>query len=191
MKRVIVTGGIGSGKSMVCRMLQVMGYPVYDCDSQAIRLINDDTQLKCDITTLLGSRAYDSQGRYDRAWVAARVFADPQLLQQINALVHPAVLCDIDRWAARQCGLASFVETALMRQSGLNIGADAIWRVTAPTDVRIARVRRRSGLSERQIAERIAAQHSKEAPFDGEVTLVNDDHQPLLPQLIQALDKLK
>ena len=190
MTHVIITGGIGSGKSVVSRMLTVMGYPVYDCDSQAITLIDHDLQLRADIVALLGSEAYDAQGHYNRHWVATRVFGNRTMLEQINALVHPAVIRDINRWTqGLDCSMC-FVETALMRQSGLNLMADAIWRVTAPDDVRILRVVRRSGLTASQVAQRIEAQRSKEAPFDGETVLVNDNSRTLLTQVLEALAKL-
>lgn len=190
MRRIIITGGIGSGKSMVSRMLLVMGFPVYDCDSQAIRLIDCDEQLKHDIVALLGTEAYDLTGHYNREWVAERVFGNRQLLDQINALVHPAVIRDIQRWSLSLSTSMCFVETALMRQSGLNKMADCIWRVDAPDELRIARVQRRSALTAGQIAQRIDAQRRKEAPFDHETVLVNDGLRPLLPQVIDAISVL-
>ena len=187
MRRVIITGGIGSGKSVVSHMLLVMGYPVYDCDSRAIDIIDTDSSLKAAIVELLGKQAYDKNGHYDRQWVAQQVFTDRSLLDKINNLVHPAVLRDIERWSQQQSGSYCFVETALMRQSGLNMLADVIWRVTAPDTLRIDRVRRRSGLTAHQVMERIEAQRSKEAPFDEEIVLVNDGCRPLLPQVMAAL----
>ena len=87
MRRVIITGGIGSGKSVVSHMLLVMGYPVYDCDSRAIDLIDTDSSLKAAIVELLGKQAYDKNGHYDRQWVAQQVFTDRSLLDKINNLV--------------------------------------------------------------------------------------------------------
>lgn len=189
-KRVIITGGIGTGKSVVSTMLKVMRYPVYDCDSMALKLMNEDTALVEQITRLLGVQAYDRQRRYDRIWVASKVFEQPVLLDRLNALVHPAVARDIDRWQQSASADIVFVETALMRQSGLHEHADAIWRVTAPDTLRVLRVQRRSGLTAEQVGKRIEAQRLKEIPCQGEVVLNNDGVTPLMPQLIDALAKL-
>lgn len=184
MKRVIITGGIGSGKSMVSQMLRVMGYPVYDCDSQAMRLIHEDDRLRCEIISLLGPHAYDAQGNYNRQWVSQRVFAEADLLKNLNGCVHPAVARDIERWSEQQNSDQVFVETALLRQSGLIVTADDVWRVTAPESMRIARVQQRSGLTEQQVKQRITSQQQRETPFPGEHIIVNDGQHPLLPQIL-------
>ena len=191
MIRVVITGGIGSGKSVVSRIAAVMGIPVYDCDSEAIRLLHINDSLRRDVIALLGQEAYDEQGRYDRRWVGNRVFAQPSLLERLNALVHPAVALDINRWASEQeCDIV-MIETALMRQSGLNNMADVVWRVVAPDEVRVARVQQRSGLTAHQVQDRIEAQRRKESPFDGEVILVNDGVKALLPQVFNAIQQLR
>lgn len=187
MRRVIITGGIGSGKSMVSQMLQVMGYPVYDCDSQAMRLIHEDEQLRCEIISLLGPQAYDAQGCYNRQWVSEQVFANPDLLKRLNACVHPAVVRDIERWAERQNSDPIFIETALLRQSGLIVMTDDIWRVTSPEPLRIARVQRRSALTEQQVRQRMIAQQLREESYPDEHVLVNDERKPLLPQILHLI----
>ena len=187
MRRIIITGGIGSGKSMVSRMLRVMGYPVYDCDSQAMRLIHENEQLRCEIVALLGAQAYDVQGHYNRQWVSDKVFANPVLLQKLNDCVHPAVARDIERWIQGYSTDCVFVETALLRQSGLIIMADDVWRVTAPEQLRIKRVQHRSDLTEQQVRKRILAQQQREAPYPDERIIVNDECLPLLPQILQLI----
>lgn len=187
MRRVIITGGIGSGKSMVSQMLRVMGYPVYDCDSQAMRLINEDAQLRHEIIALLGPQAYDQQGNYNRSWVSGQVFAHRDLLQRLNGCVHPAVARDIEQWAQRHNSTLVFVETALLRQSGLIVTADAVWRVTAPESLRVSRVMQRSALTEQEVMQRIVAQQQREAPYPDEHIIVNDERRPLLPQIIDLI----
>lgn len=172
---------------MVSHILRVMGYPVYDCDAQAIRLIHDDCQLRQDIVALMGEKAYDEQGRYDRQWVGERVFLDRTLLLQLNALVHPAVARDIERWLETQRTTRAFVETALLRQSGLIAIADEVWRVDAHEQLRIQRVMRRSALTEQQVRDRIAAQQAREMPYPDEHIIVNDERQPLLPQILKLI----
>lgn len=187
MKRIIITGGIGSGKSMVSQMLRVMGYPVYDCDSQAMRLIHDDKLLRHDIIALLGSQAYDAHGCYNRQWVSGQVFANPDLLLKLNGCVHPAVARDIEQWVRWQTTDNIFIETALLRQSGLIIMAHDVWRVTAPEQLRIERVQHRSQLTNQQVKQRILSQQLREAPFPDERIIVNDERQPLLPQILNLI----
>ncbi len=94
---VIITGGIGSGKSMVSQLLKVMGYTVYDCDSRAKKLMLTDATLKGQLTELLGPETYAADGQLNRPYVASRIFGNQELLGQMNALVHPAVAADIRR----------------------------------------------------------------------------------------------
>ena len=188
MRRVIITGGIGSGKSMVSQMLRVMGFPVYDCDSQAMRLIHEDEQLRCEIIALLGTQAYDAHGNYNRQWVSDQVFANPDMLRRLNACVHPAVIRDIERWTERQNSDLVFIETALLRQSGLIVMSHDVWRVTAPEALCIARVQRRSALTEQQVRQRINSQQQREAAFPDEHIIVNDERHPLLPQIMDLIN---
>ena len=94
---IIITGGIGSGKSMVSQLLKVMGYTVYDCDSRAKELMLTDAALKGQLTELLGPETYTADGQLNRPYVASRIFGNQKLLGQMNALVHPAVAADIRR----------------------------------------------------------------------------------------------
>lgn len=186
---VIITGGIGSGKSVVTRILNVLGLPTYDCDSQAKRLINTDPLLREQLTGLLGAQTY-AGGTYDTDYVSRRIFDNKNLLDAVNAIVHPAVISDIHKWAGT-AGFPCFVETALARQSGLlQAGCRQVWHVKAPDNVRITRVERRSGLSARQIQERINAQRDALKTFDNEVTLLNDNRHAILPQVMRAIEQL-
>ncbi len=187
MRRVIITGGIGSGKSMVSQMLRVMGFPVYDCDSQAMRLIHEDEQLRCEIIALLGTQAYDAHGNYNRQWVSDQVFANPDMLKRLNACVHPAVIRDIERWTERQNSDLVFIETALLRQSGLIVMSHDVWRVTAPEALCIARVQQRSALTEQQVRQRMIAQQQREESYPDEHVIVNDERKPLLPQILHLI----
>lgn len=193
MSRIIaITGGIGSGKSIVSRLLNVMGFPVYDCDSRAITVIQHDCEVKNRLIRLLGEKTYDATGHYDRAWVGQQVFGNPQLLQQVNAIVHPAVMRDLNQWQEECQELpAVFVETALLRQSGLGEKVDRIWRIVAPEQLRIARVQQRNSISREAVVQRIDAQNQKEKPYDNEVTIVNDGCTPVMKQVIAALNDIK
>ena len=193
IEKTAVTGGIGAGKSVVCRMLTAMGYPVYDTDLQAKRIINEIAEVRALITEHISERAFSADGVYDRAHVAAVVFADSDKLAKLNRIVHTAVADDLTRWMAAQSQLHSriFIETALLYSSGLYRLVESEWRVTAPEPVRVARVMERNAITADQVRARIAAQQS-EYPAQSPLavhTLVNDGMQPLVPQVLDLLGK--
>lgn len=185
MKVIAITGGIGTGKSVVSRVLRVMGYPVYDCDSEAKRLMTTDDTLIQGIKKLLGDEAYLPDGTLNRSFVSSRIFADSSLVAAMNALVHPAVLTDIERWAQATGSELNFVETALLRESNMASIIQGVWTVTAPIDVRIERVARRSGLTEEQTRARIASQSNE--LIENAAVIINDNSTPVLPQILNLL----
>lgn len=191
MKLIAITGGIGTGKSVVSRVLGVMGYPVYDCDSEAKRLMVSVPSLINGIKQLVGDEAYFPDGTLNRAFMASRIFADSNLVQQINALVHPAVLADIERWAIATGSEMCFVETALLNESNMTSIIDGVWVVTAPLELRISRVAARSNLTAQQTLARIANQTTENIPADatplGTHTILNDNNTPLIPQILMLL----
>lgn len=193
MKLVAITGGIGSGKSVVSNIVQVMGYSVYDCDSRARSLMNEDQQVRLQLTQAFGKETYLADGSLNRQHLSAVAFVDEQALSRLNAIVHPATAKDMLRWADTQAAhgaTVAFVETALLRTAGLDHLVTNVWHVTAPDEVRIDRVVARSGLTARQVEDRMAAQASEVAVAPGESEIVNDNLTPLLPQVIQLIKQL-
>ena len=119
MKLIGITGGIGSGKSLICRIFAIMGIPMYEADTRAKWLITNDIILKKSIIQLLSSTAYLPDGSYNRTWVASQVFGNPNLLQQLNQLVHPRVREDAAQWITQhQSSPFLLYEAALMQASG-------------------------------------------------------------------------
>ncbi len=180
----VITGGIGSGKSVVTRVLAVMGYPTYDCDSRAKWLMQHDSHLRNRLSDLLGEDIYDAQGQLMRNMMASRIFGDKQLLESVNAVVHPAVRTDIERWANACHSKRVFVETALLDESGLRNVAHDTWLVDAPLAVRVERVMLRSNLSVDEVNSRIRAQH---IPQDCDHIILNDGAKAVLPQVLKIL----
>ena len=127
-----ITGGIGSGKSTIARALAARGYAVYDCDREAKRIIAENKDVQQQIIALLGPEAFVN-GVYNTAYVAQRVFAEPELLERLNQIVHPAVKEDI---LEKQ---PDFVESAILYEAGLDSICDKIFVIEAPEDIRIAR----------------------------------------------------
>lgn len=127
-----ITGGIGSGKSTIARELAKRGYTVYDCDREAKRIIAENLKVQQKIIALLGEEAFVN-GQYNTAYVAKRVFAEPDLLEGLNNIVHPEVALDI---LAQK---PDFIESAILYESGMNALCEKIVLVDAPEDIRIAR----------------------------------------------------
>ena len=183
MQRVIgLTGGIGSGKSFLAQALAQRGFTVYDCDREAKRIIAENQDVQAAIKDLLGEEAF-IEGTYNTAYVAQRVFAEPQLLEKLNKIVHPAVKADIlSPFTSHLSPL--IVESAILFESGLDQLCDKVVIVTAPEDVRIARTIARDYQGQatpeniNKVRARIRAQ--KEIPAGTEVsqgkllTVVND-----------------
>lgn len=179
---IAITGGIGSGKSVVCRMLRAMGYPVYDCDAEARRIMDSSESIKKEIARNICPAAITG-GVIDRRILSEAVFADTELLDRLNSLVHSAVRDDIARWAADKP--LAFVETAILYQSGLHRMVDEVWNVTAPEEVRISRVMKRNSLDRASIERRINAQDSFKVVEPHELVreIINDDDVALMPQI--------
>lgn len=192
--RVGVTGGIGSGKSTVCRIFQSLGVPVYDADTWAKWLIEHDPEVKSGILQLFGTEAYDASGAYQRAWVAGIVFQDACKLAALNALVHPAVECHSSAWHNEQAQNGApytIKEAALMIESGSYRHLDYLIVVSAPESVRIERVMRRDGATEEQVRARISKQMPEaERLKHADWVIHNDGQQLLIPQVWQAHRKL-
>lgn len=184
-----ITGGIGSGKSVVSNVLRTMGYKVYDCDTRARAIMEGDKALKQRLANAFGNEIIGDDGIIDRPALATIVFNNPQKLETLNSLVHGAVKDDITAWCARHADQQRlFVETAILYQSGLDKMVDDIWQVTAPEEVRIARVIARNNLSATQVRARIEAQRyptpDQHPPI---ATIINDGTTPLLPQVMGKL----
>lgn len=150
-KIIGLTGGIGSGKTTVAKIIETAGYPVYYSDVRAKELVNEDTYLKERIRDLLGSEAYDEYGFYNRKFVAGLVFENNELLDKLNATIHPAVKHDFESWIAAQNAEMVFKETALLFELHLDDACDKSVLVTADDNMRIKRVMDRDGRTYREV----------------------------------------
>ena len=167
MRTILVTGGIGSGKSEVCRHFASRGIPVYDSDSRAKGLYDEVPGLAVRIDAALGGGMLDASGRLDRKALAAAVFADPGALRRLEALIHPEVLRDFLSWRDAQDAPAVVMESAIAAGLPLFEGVfDAVVLVDAPEDVRLERACRRDGASREAALARIRAQHFDPAAAD-------------------------
>ncbi len=186
-KIIGITGGIGSGKSIICKIFSIMDTPIYDADSRAKYLIISDLVLKKSIINLLSNEAYTFEGEYNRAWVASQVFNNPDLLKQLNSLVHPCVHKDAHDWV-KKFPKSPFLlyEAALMKAAGDNNIFDKVIVVNAPIALRIKRIQARDKRSEQEIKDIIARQISDEERLKiADYVIENDDKKPVLEQVLE------
>lgn len=186
---IAVTGGIGSGKSVVCRVMRDMGFATYLCDEEARRLQESDTAMKRRIALEVCADAIGSDGHLDRPVLAKCVFADPEKLARLNDIVHTALTSHLIHTVGQSGEKVWIVETAILYESGLDRLADQVWEVTAPREVRIERVMKRSGLSRQEILARMANQSA--TPHPGHTIICHDGTTPILPQLNELAQQLR
>ena len=175
MYKVGITGGIGSGKSTVCAILAEFGVAVYDSDSRAKRLMNESDRLRERLIERFGNEVYSADG-LNRAYLAERVFGNPEELKALNAIVHPAVMDDFDRWASEQEGSYVVLESAILFEASLDRRVDVSVAVMAPKELRIERAMQRDGAQREQIVARMNNQISDEERVErAKYTIVNID----------------
>lgn len=181
MMKVGITGGIGSGKSTVCRLFAQRGIAVYDSDSEAKRLMAEEGPLRAAIAARFGAEAY-AEGRLNRSYLAARVFTDPQALADLNALVHPAVMADFAAWAGRQSSPYVVLESAILFEAGLEHSVDRTVAVVAPLELRLERTCRRDCCDRESVLRRMAAQLDDDTLRDrADYCVVNIREEDLAP----------
>ena len=188
--KIGLTGGIGSGKSMVSKLLTTYEIAVYDSDTRAKSLMETDDKIIHSITQIFGKEAY-IDGKLNRRFVAEEGFASSSKLLQINTIVHSAVIDDFSRWAEQQSTDILVFESAIIFENGLEKYFDKIIAVVAPQKLRIERVKRRSGLSRKEILNRIKNQtSSKTLRQRADYVIINDDRTAIIPQVESILKSI-
>lgn len=176
MKLFGLTGGIGSGKTVVAHRLSEMGYPVYNTDQAAQRIMHDNLMVRSQIELLFGSDIY-VHDKLNRQKVASLVFNDPVLLHKLNSIVHPAVIFDIRQWCKQFTDIA-FVESAIMFESQIDQLCTAVICITADTELRIERTMKRDNCTRQQVINRINNQMSEaERIAKSDFTVSNDQKE--------------
>lgn len=186
MISVGVTGGIGSGKTTVCRIFEQLDIPVYYADKEAKRLMTYNKELKRQIKDLLGSNAYHKNGRLNRKQVASIVFTNKEKLDKLNALVHPAVRIDAKQWSDSQKSKYTLQEAALLVENGSYKQLDYLIVVTAPVELRIKRVVKRDKSNMDQVKNRIKNQlPEKEKKKVADFIIDNSGDVSLIGQILK------
>lgn len=192
MIKLAITGGIGSGKSVVSRLLQLMGIPVYFTDDEAKRLNVESPVIRQGLRALVGEKVYCADGSLNRSLLAEYIFTDAHRLAQVNAIVHPEVKQDFLCWAERHrhCRVVA-MECAILYEAGFDTVVDEVAVVTAPLALRVQRAMARDHASEEQICRRVVHQMADEKWRAQQAhILLNDDNTPLIPQVIQLLEQI-
>jgi dephospho-CoA kinase len=186
-KIIGITGGIGSGKSIVCKIFEILGIPVYYADERAKWLTNNDLQLKKEIKELLGRNAYNEQGQYDRKWVASQVFNDPSLLKMLNMLIHPRVYEDTKQWVASHQEYPYLLkEAALTNAAGNGNDYNKIIVVSSPLELRIERTQKRDPQRTVEEIRAIIERQKSEQEFEqiADYHVFNNETQLVVPQIL-------
>ena len=193
MLRVGLTGGIGSGKSTIAGIFEVLGIPVSYADQEAKRVMNEDPGLKEQILHHFGPEAY-VQGQLNRPWLAAQVFPHKEKLELLNSLVHPATIRAGAIWMSEQEALSRpyvIREAALIFESNGGKGLDFVIGVYAPVTLRIHRTMQRDHITREAVLQRMNNQIDEDIKMRlCDAVIVNDDQQAIIPQVLELHDRL-
>jgi len=188
-----ITGGIGAGKSIVCKIFSTLGIPIYDADTRARQLMEESQSLRDNISAVFGDNSYNQEGALNREYLANLVFSDSIKVRELNRMVHPEVAKDYLAWVNIWSSQAPYLvkEAALLIESGSYLKLDYLVTVTAPIDLRITRVLSRDPQRERKQIESIIERQlsdPKRVEFS-DFVLNNDEKQMLIPQVLQLHSK--
>jgi dephospho-CoA kinase len=188
--KVGLTGGIGSGKTTVARIFEILDIPVYYADEAAKRIMNSDTALIGAIKKNFGEKSYDG-AELNREFLASVVFNDPYQLELLNSLVHPATINDAGQWMQKQQAPYVIKEAALLFESSAASGLDLIIGVSAPAALRLKRTMERDGSTREEILKRMNRQIEESIKMKlCDFVLYNDEQQLLIPQVLELHEKL-
>ncbi len=185
-----LTGGIGSGKTTIARIFEVLGIPVYYADAAAKRIMNEDENIKEALINSFGKKAYKN-GKLNRSYLSNIVFSNADKLNLLNSIVHPATIKDAEEWIKKQTAPYSIKEAALLFESGSNQNLDYVIGIKSPLELRISRAMKRDGVSHDEVMARMNKQMSEEIKLSlSDFVIINDEAQLVLPQVLQLHEKL-
>jgi len=188
--RVGLTGGLGSGKTTVARIFEVLGIPVYYADDQAKKLMNENEGLKKKIISHFGPEVYKT-GELDRSYLASVVFDNKQKLELLNSLVHPVTIADANTWMNEQNSPYAIKEAALIFESGVAEHLDYVIGVSAPQPLRIQRAMKRDNLQREEVVARMKRQMEESIKMNlCDFVIINDGQQLVIPQVLELNTKL-
>lgn len=185
-----ITGGIGSGKTSVCRVFSILGIPVFSADPEAQSIMNSDETVIRGINDIAGRNLYPA-GRLDKMQLADMIFRNPDILKKVNMLVHPVVFEYFGRWAEQQSAPYVIMEAAILFESGASNLVDRIATVYAPVEERITRVTRRNRLTREQVLDRIRNQMDDETRIRmSDYVINNSENEMIIPVILKIHEDL-
>jgi len=195
LKKIGITGGIGSGKTTVCKIFETLGIPIYYADLEAKQIISLNPAVKKQVKELLGNDSYYKNGKPNKTFIASQIFEDESLLESMNKIVHPAVQTDVERWyeniKAKGNALYVLKEAALLVENKSYKHLNALIVVTCPENIRIKRVMDRDQVTEEAVRARIKNQLPEEEKIRvSDFVINNDGSMPLIPQVWEIHRKL-
>lgn len=187
MKVIGITGGIGSGKSIICSVIEKIGFPVFYSDKEAKEILVSDEEVINKLTSLIGEDLY-RDGVFHKEILANKIFKEPSIKEKVNSIIHPRVRERFSQWADTQNSSLVFNEAAILFETGMYKNYDATVLVTAPEPIRIYRAMKRDQTSKEAIEDRIKNQWSDEQKKKlADYIILNDDETPVMPQLEKVL----
>ncbi len=191
MKRIGITGGIGSGKSFIATIIERMGYPVYYSDVRSKELTNAHSRIRQGLIDLVGENVYFG-GELDKKVLATAIFSNDELRLKVNQLIHPIVRQDFEDWAKAQSSDLIFNEAAILFETGAYRNFDATILVYAPEELRLKRVLKRDIITKEEVLARMNNQmNDNEKRKMTSLQILNDGESPLLNQLEEVIERLK
>lgn len=185
-----VTGGIGSGKTSVCRVFNILGVPVFSADEEAKTVMETDESVRSKVNVIAGREMY-SGGSLDRAELARLIFNDEKLLQKINNAVHPVIFENFTRWVKLQSADYVILEAAILFESRATSLVDRIVTVITPLEERIERIIRRNNLTRQQVLERVRNQFEDEVKIKGsDYVIDNSENEMIIPVIIKIHNEM-
>jgi len=187
-----ITGGIGSGKTTVCKVFELLGIPVYYADEEAKKILDNDPDVKKNVLTVFGYEVLSEQGLIDRKKISAIVFKDQQKLAQLNSIIHPVVALHFSNWLLPYSSHKYIIkEAAILFESDAYKQVDKVITVVAPVALRIKRAMQRDGMSLEQVEQRMKYQMNDEEKMKRSAFVIhNDEQQLLITQVIAIHEQL-
>jgi dephospho-CoA kinase len=187
--KIGLTGGIGSGKSIMAKIFSILGIPVFYADVAARNVMHEDAVLKQKIKQTFGEEAYEND-KLNRKYIADIVFNNPFKLEQLNAIVHPATIAAAQQWMLQQTTPYAIKEAALFFESGSAEGLDYIIGVYAPQHLRIQRVMQRDNVTREDVLTRMSKQINEEMKMRlCDFVIINDEQTLVIPQVLKLHEK--